>query len=157
MSIRAFPVPPVIARFLIAGLLALGAGQASAQPVYKCTVNGKISYGEAPCSPGAAQQQLAPPALPPASPVRNEGNTKLRQEAEQLSEQRHRREAREEQTQQRADKNAARERKKCDSLKLHQRWAAEDAAHDRNAGKDSAKTTLKARRADEKWAMECAR
>ena len=154
MIIRAFLGRALSIPSFITALLALGAGQASAQPVYKCTVNGKISYGEAPCSPGAAQQMLSAP-IPPI--IQPEQNAKLRQEAEQLSEQRHRREAREEQAQQRADKNAARERKKCDSLKLHQRWAAEDAAHDRNAGKDSAKTTLKARRADEKWAMECAR
>ena len=142
---------------LIAALLALGACQASAQPIYKCTVNGKISYGEAPCGAGATQQVLAAPASPVLPLAQPEQNAKLRQEAEQLTQQRHRREAREEQAQQRADKNAASKRDRCASLKLHRKWAAEDAARDKNAGKDSARTALKARRADEQLALECAR
>ncbi len=157
MRIQAFLVRALFITSFIAALLTLGAGQASAQTIYKCTVNGKISYGEAPCGAGAAQQQLAAPLLPPAPVAHPERNAKLRQDAEQLAQQRHRREAREEQAQQRADKKADRQRQKCDSLKLHRKWAAEDAAHDKNAGKDSARATLKARRADEKLALECSR
>lgn len=137
-------------------LMASGAGQASAQPVYKCTANGKISYGEAPCGAGAAQQQLSALASS-APPTHPDQNAKLRQEAQQLTQQRHRREAREEQAQQRADKKATLQRQKCANLQLQRQWAHEDAAHEKRSNNDSAKAALKARRADEKWTVECAR
>lgn len=145
MTLRAlfFPLPL---------LLILCGGQANAQTIYKCLFDGKISYGETPCIAGAAQQVLTVPAAPLAPPDRN---ATLRQDAEQLTKQRHQREMREEQVQQRADKEAARKQSRCANLKLQRQWADEDAAHamrDKHAGK----AALKARRAGQKLAMECA-
>ncbi len=131
-----------------------GQNQLLAQTVYKCTSSGQTSYGETPCAAGEAQQMLETPKAPQPIPASSE---QLRQQAQQLTRQRHQREAREEQVQQRADKQAARQRERCASLKLHQQWASEDAARDKNAGKDSAKAALKAHRAGEKLALACPR
>ena len=139
-------------RVLLVFLLALSTGQVTAQTIYKCTSSGTTSYGETPCAAGEAQQMLATPKTPQMAPTSSE---QLRQQAQQLTRQRHQREAREEQVQQRADKQAARQRERCASLKLHQQWASDDAARDKNAGKDSAKAALKARRAGEKLALAC--
>jgi type IV secretory pathway VirB10-like protein len=137
--------------FLVPLLLALCAGQANAQTIYKCTVDGKTSYGEARCAAGNSV------VLPtPAAPERSDFDQPARrqQQAEQLTTQRHRREAREEQAQQRADKQAAKKRDRCASLKLQRQWADEDAAHAMR-GRNAGQAALKARRAGEKFAMAC--
>jgi predicted membrane-bound mannosyltransferase len=134
-------------------LLILWAGQARAQTIYKCILDGKTSYGEARCAADAAQQVLisAAATAPAASAERSE---RLHQQAEQLTKQRNQREAREAQAQQRADKIAAKKQGRCASLKLQRQWAEEDAeraVRDKNA----AKAALKARRAEQKLAMAC--
>lgn len=142
----------MIKHIFFTALLALCAGQATAQTIYKCTSSGQTSYGEAPCAAGSVQHVLESPEAQPAS---SEASKQLRQQADSLTRQRHQREAREELVQQRADKKAARQRERCASLKLHQQWAAEDAAQARTAGKDTARAGLKARRAAEKLALAC--
>jgi type IV secretory pathway VirB10-like protein len=145
----------VTARHVLAVLLALSMnqGQAAAQTIYKCTAGGQTSYGEAPCTAGAAQQMLANPDAPQPVPASTQRSEQLRQQADSLTSQRHQREAREEQVQRRADQQAARQRERCASLKLRQRWASEDAARDKNA--DQAR--LKAQRAAEQLAIACPR
>jgi type IV secretory pathway VirB10-like protein len=145
------------ALFTLLLALSMGQGQATAQTIYKCTSGGQTSYGEAPCAAGSMQQMLEQPAAPPPAPASAERSEQLRQQADNLTKQRHQREAKEEQVQQRADKTAARQRERCASLKLHQRWAFEDAAQGKNAGKDSAKAALKTQRAAEKLALACPR
>ncbi len=137
-------------------LLALCASQAMAQTVYKCTASGQTSYGEAPCAAGSTQQMLETPKAPQpaaASAGRSDSGAQLRQQADSLTRQRHQREAKEDQLQLRADKQAARQRERCASLKLHQQWAVEDAARDKNASK----ANLKVRRAAEQLAIACPR
>ena len=137
--------------FLLPLLLILCAPQANAQSIYKCMLDGKTSYGETPCPTG---NSVVLPA--PATPERSglDQPARLRQQAEQLTKQRHQREAREEQAQQRADRIAARQRERCTSLKLHKQWADEDAAR-AVRGRNAGQAALKARRAGQKLAMAC--
>lgn len=63
-------------------LMAVACGAASAQSMYKCTVNGKITYTGAPCTAGDMKVVEVPKA-PPADPVRLE--EKLRREKTALT------------------------------------------------------------------------
>jgi hypothetical protein len=133
--------------------LMLAAAASGAQAIYKCTADGKISYGDAPCAGGPSVALAAPPA-----PVGDDGKTFARQQAvlKQLEHERHQseaREAREQREQARASRLAAVHSKKCASLKLRKDWAAEDAMH--AGGKTAARAQRKARRAEQKLALEC--
>ena len=140
--------------------LALIAVPAAAQPVYKCTSDGKISYGQVPCSGGITLALEPVPVPNQAAPRRADA---LRLQADQLTDERHRREAADERVAQRAAKAAARQRDNCARLKLQKKWADEDATqyatHDatRNAARarHPDKATLKAHRAAEKFALAC--
>ncbi len=138
------------------------AAPAAAQTVYKCTSDGKISYGQDPCSSGITVALEPAPPAPPA-PSANQAAPRradaLRLQADQLTRERHRREAADERVAQRAAKAAAKQRDSCAKLKLQKKWADEDAAH--AAAQDTAharhpgKATLKAHRAAEKFALAC--
>ncbi len=134
------------------GLLALPGLPAHAQTIYKCTVDGKISYGQSPCAGG---QTLEVPAAPPESA--NAGAELARQQrlSQQLERERHRKEAREAREDQRQDRAAALHQRQCAKLTQNRKWADEDA---RRAGAGQADAArLKARRAAEQLALECPR
>jgi hypothetical protein len=131
--------------------LYLLAQAAAAQPVYKCTVDGKVSYGEHPCAHGRTTELAVPPA-----PSGDEAAAALERDKARLAalqKERSTLEAREERERGRAARAAAATRQKCERLRLQASWAEEDAAR---AGKaTSAAARLKARRQAEALAVQC--
>jgi hypothetical protein len=127
---------------------------AAAQPVYKCTVDGKVSYADHPCAHGRTTELAVPPAPSGAEAAAALERDKARLAA--LQKERSTLEARaerEERGQQGAARAAAAARQKCERLRLQARWAEEDAAR---AGKaTSAAARLKARRQAEALAVQC--
>jgi hypothetical protein len=122
--------------------------------VYKCTVDGKVSYSDAPCAAGASVV-LEAPATPPADPAAGATLRNQQKQADTLQKTRLKREEREERDAARAAKDAAVQRKKCDQLKLKKRWADEDARRATGSATEAAR--LRAHRAGEAMALECPR
>lgn len=134
---------------LAAGLLA---GAAGAQPVYKCTVAGKVSYGEQPCANGTA----SPLAVPPAPRDAAGALARLERDKARLAEFEKDRTAHagaEERHRQRAAKAAAALRQKCDRLRLKATWLEDDLA--RAGREDAAAARLRAKRQAQALAVEC--
>jgi hypothetical protein len=128
--------------------------QASAQPVYKCTQDGKTTYADRPCAHGKAVE------LPPPAGVRPEGaETVATRDARTLLELEKLRMAREQEQERiaRADAHheraAAKRRKQCERVRLRHRWATEDVA--RLTGRARAAAERRAQRAKEAMAVEC--
>jgi len=135
---------------------------AQAQPVYKCTANGKVSYGDHPCVHGVSRQ-LPPPAPgvdPPGKNAVATGDARALLEIEKLRIQQEKERAAQEKTasaerreQQKLAREAGVRRKTCERLRLHARWAREDAARAHGERREAAR--LKARRQAEALAVEC--
>lgn len=140
-------------KLLMVVVLWAAAMAAHAQSVYKCTVDGKVSYSDTPCPAGARTATLEPPAAPKADPAATRDLKRQRKEAATLEKDRRKREAQEERESVRAAQAAAVQRKKCDKLKLNKRWADEDAR--RATGQASEAARLRAHRAGEAMALEC--
>jgi hypothetical protein len=138
---------------VVLGMCAL-AGPAAAQTVYKCTVDGKVSYGERPCAHGKTTALEVPPA--PSGAAAAEALERDKAHLAALQKERssaNALEARDEREHQRAARAAAATRSKCERLRLQQKWAEEDAAR---AGKaTSAAARLKAKRQAEALAVQC--
>jgi hypothetical protein len=136
---------------MMAVMLCALAQPVAAQTIYKCTVGGKVSYGEQPCADGKTSTLAMPPAPDPAPAA-----ALLKQEKARLAafqKERKALEAREDREMQRAARAAASTRQKCDRLRLQSKWADEDAAR---AGKSTvAAARLKARRQAEALAVQC--
>jgi len=132
---------------LCAGL----AGHAGAQDVYKCVQDGHTSYSATPCA-GGQLQILEVPSPPPA--VDKGAATRQERVASQLEAARKKHEQLEDQARARAAKQAEIHDKHCAQLRLEQKWAAQDAAGAGDKNRDAAQ--LKARRAGERLAVECA-
>ncbi|MFM9433228.1 hypothetical protein ACFDR9_000257 [Janthinobacterium sp. CG_23.3] len=137
-----------------AALLAAAAwsAAAAAQTLYKCSADGHTSYQQTPCASGQSVELSVPPA--PAQSAADAANlARQRRGADEMERDRLRREAGDERARARAAQAGAAHRKKCTGLQLERKWAAEDvrAASHQNADK----ARLKARRADEKLAVEC--
>lgn len=131
--------------------LAQGAQAAHGQAVYKCTVEGKVSYGERPCADGKTTALAVPPAPDGAHAAAALERDKARLAA--LQKERAAALAREERDSQRAARAAATLRQKCDRLRLQEKWAQEDAAR---ASKEAlAAARLKAKRQAEALAVQC--
>jgi hypothetical protein len=128
-------------------------GTAAAQTVYKCTVDGKVAYGDLPCASGVTVE-LAVPAAPAAAPAAA-AQQLARDKAASLALEKVRlaRELREEREQERASRAAAAKRQKCDRLRLRHKWANEDLA--RTDGPRLEAARLKVRRQAEALAVEC--
>lgn len=137
---------------MAACLLATGAAEPAAQPVYKCTAAGKVSYGEHPCAHGTASALPAAPAPADADAAA----ARLARDKARLAQFEQARKAQalaEEREQARGARTAALRREKCERLRLKAKWAAEDAAR---APKQAAGTArLKARRQEQALAVEC--
>ncbi|WP_322401879.1 DUF4124 domain-containing protein [Massilia luteola] len=136
-------------------LLAAGVlSGAFAQPVYKCTHEGRTTYADRPCAQGKSVE------LPPPAGIRPEGaETVATRDARTLVELEKLRLARE-QEQRRSDKADARtaraaaaHRKQCARLHLRRQWAEEDAA--RLTGRGRVAAQRRAQRAREAMAVEC--
>jgi hypothetical protein len=143
-------------KILSAVLLTLIAATSGAQTIFKCTVQGKVSYGATPCAAGESVEIKVPSA-----PADRDGHVaslaRQKDSADRLERERHKREAADEREQERAGRAAAVYRKKCGLLKLNVQWAAEDAAGASAdvANKAAGKAKIKARRAAQKLALEC--
>ena len=131
-------------------LMALLAGSASAQDVYKCVQDGQTSYSAMPCT-GGQLQILEVPSPPPA--VDKGAATRQERVASQLEAARKKQENLADQARERAVKQKELHDKHCAQLRHDQKWAAQDAigAGDRNRNA----AQLKARRAGERLAVEC--
>lgn len=133
---------------LLLCVLAQGAG---AQTIYKCSVGGKISYGEQPCAHGTGATLAVPPAPDAGAATKQLEHDKARLAA--FQKERAARERREEKEGERAARAAATVRQKCERLRVQSKWAEEDAAR---AGKATAAAArLKAKRQAEALAVQC--
>jgi hypothetical protein len=127
---------------------------ALADPVYKCTQDGKTTYADRPCAQGR------PSVLPPPAGIRPEGaETVATRDARTLLELEKLRIAREkaEQRSDRADARRARaaatHRKQCARLQLRRQWAEEDVARLTGRAKTAAQRRMQ--RATAALAVEC--
>ena len=127
---------------------------ALADPVYKCTQDGRTSYSDRPCATGKSVE------LPPAVGIRPEGAEAVAtRDARTLVELEKLRIAREKEQERiaRADARQARiaatHRKQCARLNLRKRWADEDVA--RLTGRAKVAAQRRAKRATEALAVEC--
>lgn len=136
-----------------AAVLCAAAFAAPAQSVYKCTLDGKISYGDTPCPAGAASSPM--PAVPatPAGATASADLLRMQTESAALRKARQKTEEREALEAERAARRAAAQRKRCARLALTKRWADEDARGASPANLDKAR--LRAKRAGESLAVEC--
>jgi len=131
--------------------LVLPAAWAQAQ-VHKCTVDGKVTYSQAPCERGQATM-LAVPDAPKPDPEAKAELARQKKDAKLLETERRKREARQERDDEAAHRAAATRRNKCNKLRQDQKWAEEDA---RGALiQHSERAQIKARRAAERYKLEC--
>ena len=132
-------------------LLAGFAVTAQAQ-VYKCTVDGKVTYSQTPCERGN-EKVLAVPDAPSASPESARELERVRRAGAQLAKERVTRETAQERSDARADRAVASRRQRCDKLRLQAKWAEEDVRRAQPQAQEAAR--LKARRAADRIAVEC--
>lgn len=126
---------------------------ALADPVYKCTQDGRTSYSDRPCAHGRSVEL-------PSAGIRPEGAESVAtQDARTLVELEKLRIAREKE-QERIDRADARQaraaathRKQCARLNLRKRWAQEDVG--RLTGRAKVAAQRRAKRATEALAVEC--
>ena len=130
--------------------MALLAGSASAQDVYKCVQDGNTSYSATPCTAGQLRI-LEVPSPPPA--VDKGAATRQERVASQLEAARKQQEKLADQARERGAKQKEARDKHCAQLRLEQKWAAQDAVGAGDKNRDAAQ--LKARRAGERLAVEC--
>jgi hypothetical protein len=145
--------------FLMAALLLVFLRAGAQAPLYKCELNGKVSYNSVACPNGAALPSLPDPA--PAGKVEGAGTStaRLKAMADQMMRERQKREAKEEHEQKRAGQRAAVLRRQCDKLRLHKKWSDEDAASAtaHAPAPARAKAQRHARRQAEQLALACPR
>ena len=133
---------------------ALACNNSAAQSVYKCTVDGKISYSDVPCPAGAAtSSMLAVPKAPADAPAVAADLQRMQKESAALQKSRQKIEEREAREAERAARTATAQRKRCAKLALTKQWADEDARSATNAS--AAKAKLRAKRAGESFSLEC--
>jgi len=124
---------------------------AGAQTIYKCTADGKVSYGEQPCAAGKTTALAVPPA--PSGKEAAEALARDKARLAALQKERAAISTREERERERSARAAAATRQKCERLRLQVKWAEEDAAR---AGKQAATAArLKSRRQAEALAVQC--
>ncbi len=132
-------------------VLLLLSSPAFAQAVYKCTVDGKVAYGDMPCS-GGASIELAVPAAPEPDP--NSGRElRLLTTLQAQRSTREAAEAVEARAHARAHRAAAARDRRCATRRLHQRWMDEDLS--KAAGKRRESLSTKAHRHRQQMALEC--
>ena len=123
---------------------------ASAQTIYKCTFEGKPSYGDRPCATGPSTVLAGAPAADPETAARLARQNAL---ATQLTKRDTARAKQEDAAAQRARRAAHVQHLKCAKLRLRQQWAQEDVRRASDKHVDNAR--LKARRQAEAMALEC--
>lgn len=143
-------------RFLFLAAACLCSAALHAQDVYKCSADGKTSYGDRPCAHGASRPLPPPPAGISISdqmgPQGGDARTLLELEKARIA----REKAAEKQgrVEVRQARAAQVQRKKCERLRLRRKWAEEDLARTAHGPKhEAARTRL--RRQTESLAVEC--
>jgi hypothetical protein len=131
----------------------LASSLASAGTIYKCTVDGKLSYGDRPCLGGAATE-LAVAPTPAPDPDTAARLARQRIMAMHLTERDVANEQRAERAREREQRSRAARQLKCDRLRLRQQWAQDDLRHAGAKGSEAART--KAQRHAQTVALECA-
>jgi hypothetical protein len=124
--------------------------------IYKCETNGRVSYNDTPCPESQHAKHVNTVNASPLSSDSAQAQRQLTQEknqVRQLQQERRQRETAENKQQDRNARTYAVKQKKCASSALHKKWAKEDAAQ--ATGKSASKATRKARRAAEKYELEC--
>jgi hypothetical protein len=135
----------------LAACAVLASTAAAADTIYKCTVDGKTSYGDRPCASGTSTElKVSAPERDIETMARMARQIAL---AQQLTARDDARALREEQAAERARRSAASQKSKCDKLRLRHRWALEDART--AADKKGTAATTRARRQAEAMALEC--
>lgn len=113
-------------RALLALTLCGAAATAGAQTVYKCTVDGKVTYTEMPCQSGTTAV-LAAPAAPTRSPEAAAAELARQQRlSKELEQDRHRVEAKDARDMDRVARAADARQARCNKLKLNKKWADDD-------------------------------
>lgn len=133
-------------------ILALLYSSAQAGTIYRCKVEGKIVYA-ASCSSGGQQVKVwhgpgADDVLDARRQVTREKKT-----LSKLEKQQRKQEVREENARRIRARKIAKKNKTCARLAQRMKWAQEDAS--RASYKSEARTRSKARRATEKYELEC--
>lgn len=142
-------------KHLFAAALCAAAQAAAADTIYKCNEGGRISYGDRPCS-NALVLKVQTPAPAPEALERLARERALLQEIEDGKRAREEQEAREGARADRLRQAAASQRRRCDKLRLQQKWLEEERARtQRDADESSERARLKARRQAEVLAVEC--
>lgn len=112
-------------KFLVILMLCASA-TADAQPLYKCTVDGKPTYSDTPCKAGTSTviDVPRPPKIDTSGDL-----ARTEKLSAQMEKERHKREAHDEREQERAAKAADAQRKKCDAARLKQKEAEQAASN----------------------------
>ena len=131
-------------------LLAAMCGGASGQSLYKCTVNGKVTYTGAPCKEGQMKAIDVPPR-PVADPMREQELARQKVALTNLEQARALRESQEQKRQ--VDRDATAREQQCAQLRLEKQTADENA----NQGAVAARPALreKALHLGEALAAQC--
>ena len=138
----------------ISGLILALCFSAPAAAVWRCELAGKITYSDQPCTAASGYIVPEPDALN-AEEVRA-AQTRAVQDKLRLRQSEERQRADEERAlraQRLHAKEAARNKKTCDSLALQKKWREEELAQ--ATPKSAENLKQKARRAAERYAMEC--
>ena len=126
---------------------------APALAIFKCEIAGKVTYSDEPCLGGKTVIANGGTAPSLDATKAKQQLAQDKREVERLEKARHQRETKEEKEQQQAARSANVKKAKCTSLEQSKKWADEDAAHATGKSADNAKR--KARRATEKYEVEC--
>lgn len=123
-----------------------------AQAVYKCRIDGSLTYSDLPCGSDTLTLQNTP-ASPRNTTISEDSLRHEKSEIARLQRFREQRERQDQQIRDLAARGAAARERKCKSLSLQLRWREEDL---RNATlQEERKARVRARRAAEKLAQEC--
>lgn len=137
---------------ILAIILLLACCPAAAQPIYKCTVGGKVVYADRPCDNGdSAELAVAPAPSPDPAAAAALGRQKALLAS--MQKQRQARDAAQAKAAARAAKAQAGEARRCAKLRLQQRWLDEDLARALSDNRESLRR--KAGRHRQAMALEC--
>jgi hypothetical protein len=136
-------------RALVAGLLLFVTLPAMA--IYKCETAHGVAYSDTACPGG---KPLAIDGSSPTTSTEAQARAAAdRKQLHQLEQARHKREAVEDKEQRRLAQKVAAKNRKCAALAQRKKWDEEDAAQ--ATGKSADKARKRARRAAEKFTLEC--
>ncbi|MCC2974506.1 DUF4124 domain-containing protein [Massilia sp. IC2-476] len=143
-------------KHVLAAALWLAAGAATADTIYKCNEGGRISYHDRPCGQNAVALKVQTPAPAPEALERLARERAMLQEIEDARLARDEQEARAGTRAERLRQAASSQKRRCDKLRLQQKWLEEEEARTRrDADQGSERARSKARRQAELLAVEC--